>query len=339
MMRALRVVADNGAFPPTVVMPRMSVCRAATTTAIASSWPGSQSRMMGNGAVGDISRKHATVTLGPMRSVRWSGFTAVLTVGVVVVGLGLAGCRDGRPADGGHDGTAANDAVTSLPLPTGGGAVDSTADTTGFDDGSSAEPSTTLPATLPAPEPTGVPGIDDEDPFCAAWARYTGSVQSVAIAAAFGGLDDVELASLEVVAAATLVAAVGEIESTWPGELGVERHVVVDDLLGPFERRAATAIALLREAGATDVHLNVLDDGWVEALRERDPTTPVIEAPGFDAALETLVGDAVDAFVVAVTPFPQDPSLTTIVADTPATDAYLGAQCPALADQGVGDAV
>ncbi len=49
MMIALRVVDDSGALPLTVVMPTSSVWRAATTIAIASSWPGSQSRMIGSG--------------------------------------------------------------------------------------------------------------------------------------------------------------------------------------------------------------------------------------------------------------------------------------------------
>ena len=47
MMIALRVVASSGALPATVVMPTRLVWRAATTMAIASSWPGSQSRMIG----------------------------------------------------------------------------------------------------------------------------------------------------------------------------------------------------------------------------------------------------------------------------------------------------
>jgi hypothetical protein len=46
MISALRVVIVSGALPATVVMPTKLVCRAATTIAIASSWPGSQSRMI-----------------------------------------------------------------------------------------------------------------------------------------------------------------------------------------------------------------------------------------------------------------------------------------------------
>ena len=51
---ALRVVADSGALPATVVIPSMRVWTAATASATASSWPGSQSRMIA-GESGDMS--------------------------------------------------------------------------------------------------------------------------------------------------------------------------------------------------------------------------------------------------------------------------------------------
>ena len=49
MISALRVVSSSGALPATVVMPSNSVWAAATTIAIASSCPGSQSKMTGRG--------------------------------------------------------------------------------------------------------------------------------------------------------------------------------------------------------------------------------------------------------------------------------------------------
>ena len=60
MTRALWVVRSSGALPATVVMPSSSVWRAATTIAIASSWPGSQSRMIGGrGVTSDMRAEHA----------------------------------------------------------------------------------------------------------------------------------------------------------------------------------------------------------------------------------------------------------------------------------------
>ena len=48
---------------------------------------------------------------------------------------------------------------------------------------------------------------------------------------------------------------------------------------------------------------------------------------------------AAGEFDLAVTPFASDPSLVVATVDTPDTDAYLAAQCPDLANSGVGDAV
>ena len=57
MTRALYVVRSSGALPATVVMPSRSVWRAATTIATASSWPGSQSRMIdGRGMTASLAR-------------------------------------------------------------------------------------------------------------------------------------------------------------------------------------------------------------------------------------------------------------------------------------------
>ncbi len=68
-MRALRVVALIGALPATVVTPSTLACRAATTSAIASSWPGSQSMIIGIGLLEDVIRK--TLVVCP-RSAVWA---------------------------------------------------------------------------------------------------------------------------------------------------------------------------------------------------------------------------------------------------------------------------
>src|SRR6187399_1716800 len=64
-----------------------------------------------------------------------------------------------------------------------------------------------------APSPTGVPGIDATDEFCAAWARYGGTVQIVAVAVNFGGYDASASAELELQSAPTVVEAVAQIEA------------------------------------------------------------------------------------------------------------------------------
>ncbi|MEQ1700589.1 MAG: hypothetical protein ABMA25_10780, partial [Ilumatobacteraceae bacterium] len=196
-----------------------------------------------------------------------------------------------------------------------------------------------LPSSTVAPEPTGVPGIDDAIPFCAAWAVYSGSVQSIGIANAFGGLSSLEIARLEVIAAASLVESVGGIGSNWPGELVGERSVVLTDLVGPFDRRAQKAVTALRDAGMTDDELTELTVIWMTALRERTAEDPVIAVPPLRDDLAAKVDAAAAAFDAAATPFGDDPSLIVESVETPLTDAYLSATCPDLASSGVGDAI
>ncbi|HAP76678.1 MAG TPA: hypothetical protein DCR14_11395, partial [Acidimicrobiaceae bacterium] len=142
-----------------------------------------------------------------------------------------------------------------------------------------AQPSTTVTGTVVGPEPTGVPGIDDADAFCASWVRYSGSVQAVAIAAAFGGVDGLALARLEVLSAPAQLAAIDGIAAAWPSALEGEREVVQADLVGPFARRAQKAIDALRSAGASDAQLDALALHWLDALRVRDAGDPGGQGP------------------------------------------------------------
>lgn len=332
MMMALRVVASSGALPATVVMPSRFVCRAATTMAMASSWPGSQSRMIGSGCgcVGDIVRELATVTLRAMRSALPLAWCAILAVGAPA----LAGCSD-DPASGS---AAAGASVIA----------DDTAGSPSPSDASpTSAPSSQVPATTDArattttvgPEPTGVPGIDDPNAFCAAWARYSGSLQAIGVAVAFGDLTSLDVARLEVIGAAALTDAVNGIGSRWPAELVGERSIVLAGVVGPYARRAEKALAALVAAGATEDDLAELRLAWLDALRYRDPAMPVIDVPGVPARLGNLIEAAARAFDEGVTPFAQDPSLAASAGDTPATDAYLATTCPDLASSGVGDAI
>lgn len=189
------------------------------------------------------------------------------------------------------------------------------------------------------PEATGVAGIDDPDPFCASWAVYSGTLQTIGIAHAFGGLAGGDLARLELFAAASLIDAVNGIGSRWPAALVAERSVVLSDLVGPFSRRAEKAMSALRAAGLTDDEVAELRIAWRATLRTRDPRAPAAAVPSAPPTLAAKVNSAAAAFDAAVTPFAEDPSLVVDSVSTPLTDSYLGAHCPDLASSGVGDAV
>jgi hypothetical protein len=192
--------------------------------------------------------------------------------------------------------------------------------------------------TTVLPSPTGVPGISAVDGFCAAWARYSGSVQIIAVAVNFGQLTSVQSATLELEAAPSLVDAVAQIDSGWPAELASEHTAAVDGYLGPYARRAAKAVDALHGAGMADAQIAQLRDAWDHVLATRDPDEPtvVVDLP---PALNTEVDAGATAFDAAVTPWGTDPSLAVNLDAIPKTKLYLAKHCPDLASIGVGDEV
>ncbi len=238
---------------------------------------------------------------------------ARIAASLLLVAVGVTSCSDDKGVD-------VLDTFATLPLPTG---VDATA-----------APTTTDTALAP-----GVAGLDDPNPFCAAWARYSGSFQLLGVAQSFGAMPSDQVAVLEMFASPVVRAAVDAIAEEWPTELAGERAAAVDDFLGPFGRRADKAIADLRAAGATDAQIVQLSDAWLNVLATRDPLNPAIERPALDPALDAIVGTAAEVFDANVTPFSDDPSLRVGDVVIPNTNTYLAATCPALASNGVGDAV
>ncbi|MEP7202887.1 MAG: hypothetical protein ABI894_09775 [Ilumatobacteraceae bacterium] len=216
---------------------------------------------------------------------------------------------------------------------------------------SSTDPTTSLSATeisgqatqsIPvsvAPEPTGVPGLRADDPFCSAWAGYVGTLQALGVAASFGELPSVGFAALELAAAPRLVEVAAAIDASWPDELSVERAVVIDQRIGPYARRASRGIDSLRSAGVSDAELATLSADWQQALSVRDPAATVIVRLPVSLELQAKVDAAAGTYDGAVTPFAQDPSLIVDGVENPATDAYLVTHCPDLASSGVGDAL
>ena len=216
---------------------------------------------------------------------------------------------------------------------------------------SSAGPTTSLPpaevhapvtstgAATAGPQPTGVPGLTATDPLCAAWAAYVGTVQALGIAASFGALSSEQFAALELDSAPRLVEVAAAIDESFPPELDSERAAVIDQRIGPYARRAKSAVDALTAAGVATDELTMLSSTWQSALLTRDPEAPVLSVPPVAADLQAKVDAAAAAYDTVVTPFAQDPSLVVDGVKTPLTDAYLAAHCPDLVSSGVGDAL
>jgi hypothetical protein len=200
----------------------------------------------------------------------------------------------------------------------------------------------TLPGELPAtiaPEPTGVPGVASDAPFCSAFARLVGTQQVLAVAISFGVLDPVAAARLETMAAPAVLEAVGTIGRLLPAELEAEREALTEQRLGPFVRRAETAVQALRRAGADDESLVALSALWGEVLATRDNTTHEITVPNLDEETERWLDAAAADFAARLVPLVDDPSLVSEGVSTPLTDAVVAAECPELFPSLVGDEI
>jgi hypothetical protein len=259
----------------------------------------------------------------PVRAPATSLLAVVAAVSVMAI-ASVAGCTDdgdaGAPA-GGSDGppTGGITATTSRETDRGTHAgTDAGAGTAG----------TTAPPRPTVPE-VGVPGLDSTDAVCRSWSRFGGSFQVVAVAASFGGGGPLAATELEVAAAPTVTSAYDDLLDAWPDELAAERTVVADDYLGPFARRARRGVDALVAAGASPSDLQAIAAAWEAALAARDPSTPELELV-LDEPLGAMVVAAAAGLAGELAPVPEDPELV-VTADTPATDAYLEANCP---DQG-----
>jgi hypothetical protein len=243
---------------------------------------------------------------------------------LVVLVVALAGCTSGDDATS-ETSTEPEPSITvTVPTTTTTTTIPTTTTTT------AATPDTT-PAdeTIATVPDEAVPGIDSGDPFCRAWSEFAGSFQALTFAS-IEGADPLVGARLEVVAAGAVVAAVRSLDDAFPDEIADEREVFVDDVIGPFARRAARAADGLRAEDVSDDDIEVLGEAWLAALVAADPTDPVI-AVDVPAELDAAVVAATAAFAADVPPIASDPSLITSV-EAPATLAYLAEQCP---DQGV----
>lgn len=195
----------------------------------------------------------------------------------------------------------------------------------GGDAGDEDPAATTVTTAVEVPV-TGTPGLDSSDAFCAAWSRWAGSLQVIAVASAFGSGPAETVAALEVIAAPVVVAGYEGMLDHWPASLAAERDAAADELFGPFTRRSQAAHDALVAAGADAAALATIGDAWLEALAARDPTVAdvVVDLPD---DVEAVVAAAASEFAARHVAFADDVGLQTEPA-TPATLAHLETACP-----------
>lgn len=237
---------------------------------------------------------------------------------LIAVAASLAGCSGSdKPSPGRVDEAAGGSVVVESTHTVGPTAA------TGPGDGTKAIASDDEPFATVAE--SGVPGIESDDPLCRGWSEFAGSFQALALLS-MSAPDPAAAMRLEVVAAAAVLDAVATIEETFPTDIAGERELFVNDLLGPFSRRAERLRDELRSAGVDEAGLEMLGARWLESLAAAGVDDPeiTVEIP---RSMEPAVEAAVTAAQASIPAIGADPSLV-VDPSAPATMAYIASNCP-----------
>lgn len=250
------------------------------------------------------------------RSGAWTAFA------VVLIGIAGVACTDDGTAPDGVGG-----ATTTTPRARTE-AITAESVTASVGPGTEAAVVASTVEIVPVPD-VGVPGIDSADPFCRAWSEFAGSFQAVAFGSTADS-DPVGAVRLEVIASAAVSSAARTMADEFPESVTSERDIFLDDVIGPFVRRADRASDELRAAGLAAGDIEQLGDAWLRALVEAGVDDPEIAVAVPDGLTEA-VDAATEVFAANVPVIAADPSLIT-QAEAPATLGYLADNCP---DRGI----
>lgn len=246
----------------------------------------------------------------------------VIAAAVGATALGACSDPDGRAVTTGPAPTVTSRPATAGPSGGSGGAA---AGEPGEPPAEPAAPTTAAPLPPPPPPETGVPGLDSDDEFCAAWSRYAGSFQVIAVASSFLVDDPRRAFEIELAGSTTVVGAYADLFAHWPTELEPDR-ATAEQVFGPFAARAADTATVLEQAGAGADDLAALEAAWLAALANRNPESPDVELD-LDGDLADLLRAAAETMYNTRGPLNRDPSLETDL-EPVLTYEYLARTCP-----------
>lgn len=169
--------------------------------------------------------------------------------------------------------------------------------------------------------------------MCRDYATVVGTQSVLTIAGAFGELDAVALARLELLAAPAVVASADALAGEWPAELASEQAIVESGVVGPIVTRARQALAAVTAAGIDQAEL---DTAWRTTLTTYDPADPVVPVRGIAPGTESQLTVAASAYAATTTRYDQDGSVRRTAA-TPLTTQFLFDRCPELSYLITGD--
>jgi hypothetical protein len=195
---------------------------------------------------------------------------------------------------------------------------------------------TTTPTTLPA---AVLPGADSDDPACRAAGDFFSSLNALVYPLSTSFLDEppaaLDYATLEVVAAPSLLASGGALEASWPAAAAGELADVKSGFLDPFIARQQAAVSALTAAGVTPAEQEDLQEAWQAVVTSGGTSTEVSNLRpqdlGIDGDLATKVGQAGEAFLAAQGPILESGVFGNLVT-YPQLEQYLTEACPDVAE-------
>jgi hypothetical protein len=168
--------------------------------------------------------------------------------------------------------------------------------------------------------------------MCVGWAVLDDTRAALDNAVAAGTMSDLDLARLEVVAAAAVQRAVlefaGQLFEVSTPEVAAERSDVIDRIIGPLSARAGRAVVLLEESGARQPQQAWLTQVWLNALAAGDSQSAGPQVGDLGDELGGLVDDVASEFADELPSWADDPALDVSSVAIPATLGLIAERCP-----------
>jgi hypothetical protein len=200
----------------------------------------------------------------------------------------------------------------------------------------------TATTATPAPTtiaPSVIPGATSSDPTCRAAGDFFSSLNALVYPLSTSFLDDPQaahdFATLEVIAAPSLVASGAALEASWPAAAGEELAAVKSGFLDPFATRQQAAVAALSAAGIEPADQEGLQRAWQALVTTGGTSTEVSNLEpqdlGLGADLAAQLDAASTAFLAAQGPILESGVFGNQVT-YPQLEQYLVGACPDVAE-------
>jgi hypothetical protein len=200
---------------------------------------------------------------------------------------------------------------------------------------------TTPPTTPPTTAPVPVPGATSADPACRAAGEFFSSLNALLFPLSTSDVvgdpeSAADYASLEVLAAPSLLGSAQALEAGWPAPAAGELAGVKAGFLDPFTARLQAAAAELTAAGVTSAELETMADTWRATVATGATAQEISNLEpqdlGVPAALATKVEQAGQGLLESQGALLESPVFAGELVTYPQLEQHLAGACPEVAD-------